>query len=598
MYSRRQYSTEEQIAFVRQLKDRESICQIKEFNDLPIPGLPVDALEDLFQVTLDRIEKSAEIRVVEHLKQHNAPNIEDWLDAGTEIVDKDAEHCPFCGQRLKAGHLLEHYRSYFDKEYKNLKARLASFSADYLQYDEQLASLNRKIQKNSDFLVTWRQELPSLKLNSLRYEEIAACLNSATSRIIKDAASKSQAPLDKICLAQPTIEAIEKWEQCAVKMEEYNRMVIKANNEIHCLKQKLQVSNLEEEERKEQLLRNTQCRHDNPHVDGLCRNHITETSEVESEKRQIKETRIAKDQAIANLFESNKDTINQYLGPEYFNVEFSLCQFDVTRDKAGERVNAYAIKFPTGIIRVGKSDAIPAESSFKNALSAGDRSTLSFAVFLAHLESTVDLSSKVIVIDDPITSMDANRRRATYEAICEVCDRAAQVLVLSHSAEFLHTVWHEYGQRYGRAQSTRRLWIKPKEGAVHTSKIEPDWDSEAFLMNRHRKRIKKVEEFVNGNRHDLDEVGKCLRQIIEHHYKDLYPTQYTSKLGSFGAFLECVAKAQSGDTLKALKDSKLDELRKANKFLRGLHHDDDAPFPNETELRSQCQKVLAHIRSE
>ena len=45
-------------------------------------------------------------------------------------------------------------------------------------------------------------------------------------------------------------------------------------------------------------------------------------------------------------------------------------------------------------------------------------------------------------------------------------------------------------------------------------------------------------------------------QVIEHHYKDLYPLQYTSKMGSFGRFIGCVAKAQHGDTLKTAKGQK------------------------------------------
>ena len=130
-------------------------------------------------------------------------------------------------------------------------------------------------------------------------------------------------------------------------------------------------------------------------------------------------------------------------------------------------------------------------------------------MFLARLDDTADLNNTVVAIDDPITSMDANRRWATYEAISELCDRDGdgQVIVLSHSPEFLHTIWKEYGRLCGRDRSTKRLRIRSQVNAVHASAIEEEWDSEEFLLKRQRKRIQLVEEFANGARHDADEVG-------------------------------------------------------------------------------------------
>ena len=562
----------DQIQLVRQLKDFESICNNEEFNSLPIPHLPVDELKDVLQVTLEGIEKSAERRVLDHMHQYDSPNMEDWLDAGTDIFDSNAESCPFCGQRLKAGHLIEHYQSYFNKVYKSLKSRISGFSKEYLDFDEQLAGLNRKLQNNSNLLPTWKKELPDISLIPLEYQQISARLKAASDHIDMVMRKKKNAPMEKFELDQKSNEAIAKWKETAARMKDYNRTIAETNKDILSLKQRLQTSNLVKAERKEQDLQNAKCRHDNPLVIDLCREFIAETREVEAEKKKVKETRVAKNQAITSLFEANMDKINKYLGPEYFDVEFQLCQFDFTRDTAGERVNAYAIKFPAGIIPIGKSDAVPSETSFKNALSAGDRGTLSLAIFLAHLDGIGELERKAIVIDDPITSLDANRRWATYEAICELCKRRGQVIVMSHSAEFLHIIWKEYGRRCGRDRTTRRLRIRPQVCAVRASEIEEGWDSDELLLKEQRKRIRLVDEFANGTRHDLDKIGKCLRQIIEHHYKDLYPLQFTSKMGSLGSFIGCVAKAQNGDALKPLKHRKLDELQKANTFLRGLHH--------------------------
>ena len=590
------FRLDQQTFLVRQLLNKDRIQQEEEFTTVDPLELPVKSLEHLLQASWDGIEETAASQVQRHLDTYGIQHMEDWLETGTNLHSARPDVCPFCGEKPSRQHLIQHYQAFFRKEYKDLKAKITDFPKLNLKFETYTAALNRTIQKNSDLLKTWQAEFEELEIDSLSYDEIVDYLNSATDLMKEQIETKRNAPLEKMMIDSGLKFAIGEWDRNKEQIDTYNSRLTVANVRIASLKEQLISGNLEEEERKKQLLQNTGCRY-KPDVVSLCDEYCEETEQIEREKNEVKLVRRAKDQAIADLFASYKDNINRYLGPKYFDVEFSLCEFDFTRDTAGERVNAYAIKFPAGVIPVGKADAFPAESSFKNALSAGDRSTLSFAVYLAHLDSLAELNRKVIVIDDPITSMDANRQWATYEAIRDFCGRDAQVIVLSHSAEFLHTVWDEYGRRRDQGKSTKRLWIRPKEGTVHTSNIEPEWDSESFLMNRHRKRIQKVEEFIGGVQHDPEEVGKCLRQIVEHHYKDLYPMQYTNKLKSLGSFLGCVEKAESGDTLKALKDSKLDELRKTNGFLRGLHHADDAPFPSETELRSRCRKVLAHIRS-
>lgn len=588
---------EEQVVLVRQLKEMDKICKHEDFDKLPIPELPVDKLSDVLQMTLAHIEQSAERRVKKHMQQFVSEDMEDWLDNGTEIFDPNSEICPYCGQRLKPGHLIEHYQSYFNEEYKALKSRISEFSDKYLDFREQLEDLRTKLQNNSKLSGTWNEELPDIRIGELKYEQIRACLTAAIDLMSDVIVRKANAPLEILEFDAKVHEEIDNWNLMAVQIRNYNGEVALSNQEIHSLKERLRSGNLDKAERREQLLRNTKLRHCDLHVNSLCCDFLAESSELKGDKDRIRETRVEKNQAIANLFKRNKKNVNKYLGTEYFDVEFEVCQFDFTRDTLGERLEAYALKFPTGVIPIGKSDALPSDTSFKNTLSAGDRATLSFAMFLAHVDTLIDPSGKLFIIDDPITSLDANRRWSTLEAISELCDKDGQVIVLSHSPEFLHMIWEEYGSRYGRAHSTRRLLIRPSNGAVHASEIEPNWNSESFLMNRHRKRINRVEQYAGGAKDDREDVGKCLRQIIEHHYKDLYPKQYTSKLGSFGAFLGCVRQAKSGDTLKTLKDRKLDELEKANRFLRGLHHDDDAEFPEEAELRSRCKKVLAHIRS-
>lgn len=76
---------------------------------------------------------------------------------------------------------------------------------------------------------------------------------------------------------------------------------------------------------------------------------------------------------------------------------------------------------------------------FRWLLSEGDKRTLALSFFLARLHATQDgIKGKVLVLDDPVCRMDANRRARTMDAIAELVAAGAQVIVLSHDAYFLN----------------------------------------------------------------------------------------------------------------------------------------------------------------
>ena len=84
-----------------------------------------------------------------------------------------------------------------------------------------------------------------------------------------------------------------------------------------------------------------------------------------------------------------------------------------------------------------------AEASFRNTLSAGDKSTLALALFLAKVNADSALGETIVVLDDPFTSLDNFRRQFTAIEIRKLCGRAAQTIVLSHDKNFLRLLWEK-----------------------------------------------------------------------------------------------------------------------------------------------------------
>jgi ABC-type lipoprotein export system ATPase subunit len=77
----------------------------------------------------------------------------------------------------------------------------------------------------------------------------------------------------------------------------------------------------------------------------------------------------------------------------------------------------------------------------KNGLSEGERQLVSLAFFFALNEKTLDKGRKVIVFDDPITSLDSANLKTLADLIHEQVQQKvfAQVIILTH-----HPLFHKY----------------------------------------------------------------------------------------------------------------------------------------------------------
>ena len=72
----------------------------------------------------------------------------------------------------------------------------------------------------------------------------------------------------------------------------------------------------------------------------------------------------------------------------------------------------------------------PGTPSFKSTLSAGDRNTLALAIFFASLKQDANLTDKIIVIDDPISSLDDHRAAVALPRDADGCAVTQQAVPL------------------------------------------------------------------------------------------------------------------------------------------------------------------------
>ena len=165
-------------------------------------------------------------------------------------------------------------------------------------------------------------------------------------------------------------------------------------------------------------------------------------------------------------------------------------------------------------VELGDDDTPPGTACFRNTLSAGDRNALALAFFLAQLDQDPNLHDRIVVFDDPISSFDDHRRTATQQIICHLANRAAQVIVMSHSALFLRDLWDHGGNPPRRCLKIGR--------SATGSTIEP-WDVESEVATQYHKLYLTLRDYRDSNAGAVREVATAIRPLLEGYLRVTYP---------------------------------------------------------------------------
>ena len=90
-------------------------------------------------------------------------------------------------------------------------------------------------------------------------------------------------------------------------------------------------------------------------------------------------------------------------------------------------------------------------------LSEGERTAVSFCYFLTELAAEGrKLEDLVLVIDDPVSSLDTAARTYAYSLMTRMTKKCAQVIVLTHNTSFMNMVKREF-QNLNKRDKTRTV---------------------------------------------------------------------------------------------------------------------------------------------
>ncbi len=392
---------------------------MKEFDDLKEMELPKDyqtikdKLESLFSFDIDKEVGQVSEEIKEHISKVGREFIEKGIELQKEMPDNA---CPFCTQEI-TNNIIQAYTSYFNK-------RIEQFNQDSLEVSGTLKKILEQW-NIKEILQSFERFEPFMKKDSSTNKE---SLENALDQI-KVLLEKLQKEVDK----KEGVKNKEKFQETDKKLSENYKKLQKCVNETRNIlnQKKEQKKKLEKLKTELKEARIKKVKHDSYDSQKSKEEAKRKLSILNRGHERLKCLLEKIDNKLKELNDQKRpdiETINNYL------KALNLPKYSLDKD--------YRI--------VLNSDALE-NSEAKIILSDGEKTTLAFAYFLARLKlfyKKEDLKNLVVVIDDPISSLDEQR---IYNTTCLVAkinqelareklsnekDRA-QVFVLTHNHTFM-----------------------------------------------------------------------------------------------------------------------------------------------------------------
>ena len=416
---------------------------------------------------------------------------------------------------------------------------------------------------------------------SIDTAEIVRDWTSATNAIEEMLRNKQGAPLERMTLSEDARNAVVNYEAHRRSISDLNRQLQQTNAAIRVVKEQAAAGNLVGLAADVTSLKAIKARYTHD-IAVLCEDYLAEKAAKAQTEQQRDQAKVALDNYRSQIFPGYQAAINQYL--ERFNAGFRIDSVSSQNTRGGPTCT-YNVVINNTPVAVAGGAHTPGEPSFRNTLSAGDRNTLALAFFFASLDQNPNLADKVVVIDDPITSLDDHRSLTTVQEIRRLAESAAQVIVLSHTKPFLCRIWE------GADPSTRAAIQVVRDGQGSTIRL---WDVEQDSITEHDRRHSLLRAYMDDGTSDEREVARAIRPLLEAFYRVAFPEYFPpgTLLGPFRHRCE----QQAGTQQEILNTQDTQELRDLAEYANRFHHDTNPAWEteviNDGELRGFVSRAL------
>jgi len=420
-------------------------------------------------------------------------NINDWVNEGRKHIGEQSEVCPFCQEKTITDNFKNQLEEYFDQTFLNDTKKVKEESEKYSTKFENLINQLNSIEID---------QKPNKK-TKLQLEIFSALLKTLNSQFLVNKEllnNKIKEPSREISLksSKPQLEEIEELIKDANKLiKEHNQIVDNFSAEktelINSVWRFLIEENNEQLERydKNAIGLEKGISNLNDDIEDLLDKHKKLKKEVRELTKNV------------TSIQPSVDEINTTL------KSFGFKNFEIVPSKAG--VNTYQIQ---------REDGELAEST----LSEGEITFITFLYYLqlskGSISETNITEERVLVIDDPISSLDSNILFVVSSLIKQIIQKIKsgdsnikQLILLTHNVYFHKEVSFINGRT--KESNQTNFWILRK---IENRSFIQDFEMENPIQNSYELLWK---ELKHKKHHSGVTIQNTMRRIIENYFKIL-----------------------------------------------------------------------------
>lgn len=482
---------------IEELRDTYNQIFQKEVQEYPIISL-IDIDFSVFEkdnVFVQSIVKSSNSNFSKFFEALN--NI-DWVSQGLKYI-KNSKICPFCQQPIPST-TLTNLSDLFDETYEQSIKQIQDIKTNYLNLEKQIKSRFEGINEfistipfiSSDNLLKQQNELIMIldKNLSLMSEKIMHPASSIEFSISSELLSKINEELTKM-----------------------NKLIFDNN---------ILAKNL------------TQAKNDFSEKlwKFIANNKLY--SVIENFKTQIdgKNKGLVKLLGFKKIAEDDINAISDAITEKRKGI--------ANIDNVINEINSLLLGFGFNGFKIEKKDDVSYKliradgSEVKETLSEGEHRFISFLYFYHLVNGTLNreasIKNKIIIIDDPISSLDSNILFIVSYLVRELVSRCLkdsnvkQIFILTHNIYFHQEVAFK-DRRNNVSKTKERFWI--------LRKINEETKIESYDENQIKSSYELLwQEFKNPNT-DSALICNTMRRILEHYFNVIGHLDYNKIIDSF-----------------------------------------------------------------
>jgi wobble nucleotide-excising tRNase len=548
------------------------------------PTLPVD-FDALLAEKLPTLAEEAEKRLRAHLSQNTTGATESWVALG--LAYQKGDICPLCGQSTSGLDLLAAYRAYFDRAYNDFKQKLAGAESliGARFGDTVTLGVQKAIGDNAALWEFWSQIGIGVGLSVPDVGSLTAVVAEVRNQATVLVRKKIAAPLEEMTQTEELKEALKRLMAVTELVTEYNAIVQSFNAQVTAFKIKQASADIPKLKTELSHLKLVQLRHSAKVVTALKDYTAAENAKarLNSEKTTAK---TALDKYSEGVLAMHEKRINELL--QMFGAGFRISGTERSY-VGGKPSSTYKLVINGVTVNLGDEKTPASSPSFRNTLSAGDRSTLAFALFVSQLERDPNRNERIVVFDDPFTSQDRSRRTATHALICKLAQQVEQVFVLSHDPHFLRASWDAYK---GGSNVSSFQFVRMGNGTT-----VGEWDIVRETTGEYAKKHRVLWDYRHNSARigvSSREVAQTIRPVLEEYLRLKLPHSFADNEW-LGDFIAKIRNAPDTDPAAAAKCI-VERVALINEYSKRYHHGSnpgaDTETVDEAELLTYVEQTL------